>query len=92
MVSCKTIISIPFLGVQMAVLVSGLDNQSFYGKMFKEGFSFTPKEVHKYRESSLLAEQLTWNMISNGINLFDKKAICDVISKTRFGIDEKKYK
>ena len=92
MAAYKTIISIPMFDVQMAISVSGFDNQSSFGKKFKEVFGLTPKEAHQKKDESLLAEQLTWDVVSNGINLFDKKTVCAPKPKTRFGIDEKQYK
>ena len=77
MAANKTIISMPIFGFEVAVSVSGLDDQSPIGKQFED--------------SSKLAEQITWDMISNGNNLLDAETIKQKHSKKKFGLSKEEY-
>ena len=77
MVANKTIISMPIFGFEVAVSVSGLDNQSPIGKQFED--------------SSKLAEQITWDMISNGNNLLDAEIKNRKLSQKKFGLSKEEY-
>ena len=77
MAAHKTIISMPIFGFEVAVSVSGLDDQSPIGKQFED--------------SSKLAEQITWDMISNGNNLLDAETIKQKHSKKKFGLSKEEY-
>ena len=77
MATHKTIISMPIFGFEVAVSVSGLDDQSPIGKQFED--------------SSKLAEQITWDMISNGNNLLDAELKNRKLSKMKFGLSKEEY-
>ena len=73
----KTIISMPIFGFEVAVSVSGLDDQSPIGKQFED--------------SSKLAEQITWDVVSNGNNLLDAEIKNRTLSQMKFGLSKEEY-
>ena len=91
MAAYKTIISMPIFDVEIAISVSGLDNQSSFGKRFKERFGITPKEAFNLKDESKLAEQITWDIISNGNNLFEAETKEQTYSPKKFGLPEEEY-
>lgn len=88
-----TIISMPIFDIEVAISVSGYDNQSSFGKKFKERFGITPKEAFNEKDFSRIAEQITWDMISNGVNLLDEKAVISEPKENfKFGLPASEYK
>ena len=77
MAAHKAIISLPIFGFEVDVSVSGLDDQSPIGKQFED--------------TSKLAEQITWDMISNGNNLLDAETIKQKLSQMKFGLSKEEY-
>ena len=92
MAAYTTIVSMPIFDIEVAISVSGYDNQSSLGKKFKERFGITPTEAFREKDFSRISEQITWDMISNGVNLFDNKIKASKPDqKERFGIPAKEY-
>lgn len=93
MAAYSTIISMPIFDIEVAISVSGYDNQSSFGKKFKERFGLTPKEAFNEKDFSRIAEQITWDIVSNGVKLLDdQRIIKESKGKTKFGIPSKDYK
>ena len=91
MAAYEVIISMPVFDVEVAISVSGLDNQSSFGKKFKERFGLTPKEAFKKKDESLLEEQLVWDIISDGNNLLEDEQPLITPQTVKFGISKEQY-
>ena len=88
MAAYEVIISMPIFDVEVAISVSGLDNQSSFGKKFKDRFGITPKEAFKNKDASLLEEQLIWDVISDGNNLLEEEQTFVTPQTVKFGVSK----
>ncbi len=71
MASYKYLIESPKWDIQQAIAISGMSDQSSYGKKFTRVFAVSPKEAYKNKDRSLCAPPLTWDAVScckNNIN------------------------
>lgn len=85
------IINMPIFNVSVAISVSGLDNQSSFGKKFKERFGITPKEAFNEKDMSKFIQQLTWNSISNDEELFKTTTQQPKRHNNKFGFSNEEY-
>lgn len=53
------------MNVDNAIEISGLDNQSSFGKKFKEVFGMTPQEAFAKKDQTKLLPPLSWESISS---------------------------
>ena len=85
MESYSMLISIPVFDVEMAITVSGYDNQSSFSKKFKQYFGVTPKEAFLGKDETKLKPATKWDMLS----AINAKAVESAVPKhedAKFGI------
>lgn len=84
------LISIPMFDVEMAISVSGYDNQSSFSKKFKECYGVTPKEAFLGKDENKLKPATKWDMLS----AINAKAVESAVPKhedVKFGVPKDKY-
>ena len=91
MESYSMLISIPVFDVEMAISVTGYDNQSSFGKKFKEYFSVTPNEAFMLKDDSVLKPSVSWEDLSTVITNESFKDFSSRHKETRFGISMDVY-
>lgn len=91
MESYSMLISIPVFDVEMAISVTGYDNQSSFGKKFKEYFGVTPKEAFMLKDDSVLKPSVSWEDLSTVITNESFKDFSSRHKETRFGISMDVY-
>lgn len=78
--------------VERAIIISGYDNQSSFCKKFKETFGMSPGIAFKKKDKTKLVEPLTWEAISNGERIMNKRFEQAKLQKMIYGLPESQYK
>ena len=78
--------------VSRALEIAGYDNQSSFGKRFRERFGMTPSEAYARKAASMFRKPSTWDHISADREL-PAEVLSEVksVSHTVFGIDRERY-
>lgn len=84
------LISIPVFDVEMAITVSGYDNQSSFSKKFKQYFGVTPKEAFLGKDETKLKPVTKWDMLS-AVNAKVVESVVRKHESAKFGIPKDKY-
>ena len=84
------LISIPVFDVEMAITVSGYDNQSSFSKKFKQHFGVTPKEAFLGKDETKLKPATKWNVLSV-VNAEEVEPVVYQYEDAKFGIPKDKY-
>jgi AraC-like DNA-binding protein len=92
MAAYKMLISIPLLDIEGAITVSGYDNQSSFGKKFKEYFDMTPTEAFEKKDQTRYTSAFSWSsIVSNNVKSADNLFPQESSEKTKFGITQTQY-
>ena len=92
MTAYKELIGGSCFDVNHALEIAGYDNQSSFGKKFKERFDMTPSEAYAKKIASLFVSPKTWESISEQeeeVTLSAEKA--ESVQNNIFGLDEKQF-
>ncbi len=92
MASYRLLITSDVFDIDAAIEVAGYDNQSSYGKRFKERFGMTPKQAFKKRQANLYKNPLKWKQLAEkDAPEYDTLAEVVPIEQARFGIREEEF-
>ena len=80
------------LNIDKAIEISGLDNQSSFGKKFKEVFDMTPQEAFSQKDKSKYRSPLSWDLILSTSNQQDKTVTDESKDEVFFGISIEQYR
>ena len=85
------IINAKFFDIDRAVLLSGFDNQSSFGKRFKERFGMPPKEAFNRKDYSLITAPLGWDGVSSGQSVSPEPVSEKPSGDIKFGLPREQY-
>ena len=79
------------MNIDRAIEISGLDNQSSFGKKFKEVFGITPQEAFIKKDQSKLIPRLSWESIQFVESETNRTPSVDKDSTNYYGVTLEQY-
>ena len=79
------------MNIDRAIEISGLDNQSSFGKKFKEVFGITPQEAFIKKDQSKLIPQLSWESIQSIESTTKESLTVEQDSISYYGVTLEQY-
>lgn len=79
------------MNIDQAIEISGLDNQSSFGKKFKEVFGITPQEAFAQKDQSKLLSPLSWESIQFIESETNGTPPSDYDSTNYYGVTSEQY-